>query len=170
MWKRNKKFAPPNPGKPPIPDAARPFALVNGAREAYLNFLRNLTPPILLMTILTLSGDKLYQRLEVMGVFIFVVLAIAIILSFYNNVAQLWIKISESYAVESIGKVITRGPRGVIDSFLLIAIPTVCFAVVVAMGWISADQIVKNRKAAEQALIQQKLTPAPATPSTKPAP
>lgn len=166
---QTKNQVPENTSKPRIPDTARPFALVSGAREAYLNFLRNLTPPILLVTILMVSGGKLYQQFELVGVFIFVVLAITIILSFYNNVAQLWIKICESYAVESIGKVITRGPGGVMDSFLFIVIPTVCFAVVVAMGWISADQI-KNRKAAEHAVIQQKLAPAPATPPTKTAP
>lgn len=170
MWKRNKKPVQPGAEKRSIPDTARPFALVSGAREAYLNFLRNLTPPILLITILMLTGDKLYQRLEGLGVFMFTVLAITIILSFYNNVAQLGIKISESYEAESFGLVITHGISGVIDSLLVIAIATVCFAVVVAMGWISADQIIKNKKAAEQAVIQQKHTPASATPFTKTTP
>lgn len=159
-----------NSSKSKIPDTARPFALVSGAREAYLNFLRNLTPPILLLTILMLTGDRLYQRWEGIGVITFSVLALAIILSFCNNFAQLAIKISESYAVESFGIVLTRGVRGVIDTALVIAIATVCFGVVVAMGWISADQIIKNKKAAEQAVIQQKHTPATTTSSTKTTP
>lgn len=167
MWKRNNKPTQPNSEKPPIPDTARPFALVSGAREAYLNFLRNLTPPILLVTILMLTGDKLYQRREALGVFIFTVLAVAIILSFYNNLVQLAIKIKESYAVERFWMVGTCGVRGVFDTVLVIAIATVCFAVVVSMGLVSADQIIKNNKTAEQAVIEQKHTPASVTPSTK---
>lgn len=157
--------------KTKIPDSAKPFALVSGAREAYLNFLRNLTPPILLVTILMVTGDKLYQRWEGLGIFLFTVLAIAIILSFYNNVVQLAIKISESYAVESFGMVLTRGLRGAFDALLFTAIATVCVAVVLAMGWASAEQIIKSKKnAADQAAVQQKNSSALASPSTKATP
>ena len=167
---QTKNRVPENTSKSKIPDTARPFALVSGAREAYLNFLRNLTPPIVLMTILVLSGVKLYQRWEIMGVFLFAVLVIAIILSFYNNVNQLAIKISESYAVENLGMVFKCGIRGMIDTVLTLAIAMVCFAVVLSLGLVHADQIIKNNKTTEQGVIEQKHSPISDPLSSKLAP
>lgn len=166
MWKRNKQPAQPGSENPPIPDAARPFALVNGAREAYLNFLRNLTPPILLTAILMVVGYEMYQRWEGIGVFVFVILAITIFFSFYNNAVQLTIKIKESYAVEKLQHLPVRGH---FEITLVLLIVMVCYSTVLVMGWETARKILEVRAVAETT-TQQKPVSAPHLPPTKPTP
>lgn len=157
---QTKNRVPENTAKSKIPDTARPFALVSGAREAYLNFLRNLTPAILLMAILIIASVKLSRKVEFIGAIVVFALVIAMLLSIWNNSMQLWDKIKEAYAVKEIRDLPFKGFFEFAVAGLLIQI---AFAVIIVMGARAADPILEKEKAAQRVAAKQDCLLVPTT-------
>ena len=152
-----------NSSKSKIPDTARPFALVSGAREAYLNFLRNLTPAILLMAILIIASVKLSRQVEFTGAVVVIALVIAVLLSIWNNSMQLWYKIKDAYEVKKFRDLPFKGIAEFTIAGLFIQ---VAFAIVIAMGARAADEMSEKDKATQKVAAKQECAPAPPSSQT----